>query len=112
MHVHRLREEQPLAVDLAHLLAQHASGVAFLDLHLLAIRHHQHRPGQALFAGIAAGDLVHSLLAVLLPLGDGAADHRQRNQDRQHQHDHHRDLQTQAHDASPFLWRGDAGARQ
>ena len=112
MHVHRLREEQPLAVDLAHLLAQHASGVAFLDLHLLAIRHHQHRPGQALFAGIAAGDLVHRLLAVLLPLGDGAADHRQRNQDRQHQHDHHRDLQTQAHDASPFLWRGHAGARQ
>lgn len=61
--------------------------VAFVELfiefplaHGLAVRHHHHRPGEALAVAGAAGDVHQHAIAQLLAVANDAVDHQQRNQ--------------------------------
>ena len=78
-------KEYPLSLLVVDKRVQHPVFVAVRRLHFDQIRHDQQWADQRLWPGIAFGDRSNCLLPVCLPLGDGAADHAERNQDRRNQ---------------------------
>ena len=98
--VQRLGEEDPRAgCD----LFDRSRDTARVGLHhhdAIAVRHEQDWPGQRLGAGGATCDLLHRLRSILLPVRDGATDHRDRDHQGDGHAEDHQDLDRQSHTAS------------